>query len=246
MNYTRTVVIGDVHGCLDEFVSLVETCVQPRDRVICIGDFLDKGPDPVGCVQYARTRGFEAVLGNHEDWHLRWRRHENRVREQPGYVNPMRPHSPEDIEANRALEGDDIAWLRNLPVYIIVGRYVVVHGGLMPGVPVEKQEKNRIIRLRWLDSDGDYVATRYDAPRPDDSQHWTEVYDGNLSVIYGHEAFSLSQPRITNRPQGVRCIGIDTGVVHGGRLTAFIVEEDRFVQVQARERYASPLFPIPA
>lgn len=242
----QTVVIGDIHGCLDEFVELVDKCVRPGDRVICLGDFLDKGPDPVGCVQYARARGFEAVLGNHEEWHLRWRKHEDRRRNNPDYVNPMKPHNPEDSEQNAALLQEDIDWLWSLHRYIVVGSWVVVHGGLMPGVPLEKQDLGRILRLRWLNEDGDHVPVDYDQPPRTDVHHWSDDYDGPLNVVYGHEAFSLSEPWINTRPHGVRCVGIDTGVVHGGRLTAMILEEDRFVQVQARKVYHPAMFPIPA
>jgi len=85
----NTIVIGDIHGCLDEFQALVEkVALKPEDHVICLGDFMDKGPDPAGCVRFARTHGFQSVQGNHEDKHLRWRRHEARRILDPSYTTP--------------------------------------------------------------------------------------------------------------------------------------------------------------
>ncbi len=87
----RTILIGDLHGCLEEFRDLIDRlAVTADDRVVCLGDFLDKGPFPVECVQFARTSGFDAVLGNHEEKALRWLRHQNRAKLDPEYKNPIR------------------------------------------------------------------------------------------------------------------------------------------------------------
>ena len=73
----RTLVIGDVHGCLDELRALLVRCSfdGASDRLVLLGDLLDRGPDPVGCVQFARELGAESVVGNHEETHLRFRSH---------------------------------------------------------------------------------------------------------------------------------------------------------------------------
>src|ERR1700752_4801857 len=64
----RTIIIGDVHGCLDELVRLVRTCGGLRDsRLVLLGDLVAKGPDSLGVLQWAREAGALAVLGNHDD-----------------------------------------------------------------------------------------------------------------------------------------------------------------------------------
>ena len=63
---------------------------------------------------------------------------------------------------------------------------------------------------------------------------WAEVWDGDRLVLYGHTP--RSEPKIDRR-----AIGLDTGCVYGGKLTAAIVESKdkwRLVDVQARRRYA--------
>ena len=51
----RTIIIGDVHGCLDELLSLVRLARRdPDDRVVLVGDLVAKGPDSPGVVAWAR------------------------------------------------------------------------------------------------------------------------------------------------------------------------------------------------
>lgn len=251
----RTAVIGDVHGCLTELQELVARFdPQPSDQIVFVGDLLDKGPYPAETVGYVRSLGALMVLGNHEEKHLRWRQHEDRRRVNSKYVNPMRPLRPEAARANEALSVEDVEWLRGLPTFLEVAPgWVVVHGGLfslsLQAHQANKKTSEECRRLRWLDAAGKHAAVTYDEEgRPTMSEegvrHWTEVYDGTYNVIYGHEAFSLSDPRIDRKPQGTACYGIDTGVVHGGRLTAIVLEPEKpvaFLQVKARAVY----LPVP-
>ena len=63
----RTIVIGDVHGCADELGDLLGRLqVQAQDRIIQVGDLINRGPDSVRCVRIAQAHRFELVYGNHE------------------------------------------------------------------------------------------------------------------------------------------------------------------------------------
>ena len=67
----RTLVIGDIHGCLNALETLAEYVgLNPNDRVITLGDYVDRGPDTKGCIEFLialRDRGqLIALLGNHE------------------------------------------------------------------------------------------------------------------------------------------------------------------------------------
>ncbi|HEX6273825.1 MAG TPA: metallophosphoesterase family protein [Polyangiaceae bacterium] len=235
----RFIFIGDVHGCIDEFRELVrKACVRSGDRVICLGDFMDKGPDPVACVRFARENGFSSILGNHEQKHLKWRRNEASL--------------PEESRAqNAALDDDDIAWLEGLPVLLEpVPGFVAVHGGLFPGIPLAKQPTEAILRARYVNDAGEHVALDWESPTPipPGARHWSSVYDGTHDVVYGHEPHSLSTVRQSRSPSGAVCYGIDTGCVHGGHLTALILDGQcvSFVQARARRVYKNPLLPIPS
>lgn len=242
----RDIIIGDVHGCLDEFQALTDGLrLEEDDRVLCLGDFMDRGPDSVGCVRHARSRGFRSIFGNHEDKHLKWRRREARRAFEPNFVNEMRPLSPEAIRDNALLSEEDVAWMKNLPTLVeFAPGWVAVHGGLFPGHSVEAQlasgkMRDRIVRLRNLTRD-EHKYVPYGNERPTD-HFWAEVWDGPVNVVYGHSVHGLERPRIDYRPQGVATYGIDTGCVYGGRLTALILENGvpSFFQVQASRAYAT-------
>jgi len=239
----RTIVIGDVHGCLNEFEELVGRLdPQPGDRLVSLGDLMDKGPDPVGCVRFARSLAMEMVLGNHEEKHRRWWKHVDRGFRDLGYKNPMRPLKDEDQRANRGLSPEDVEFFNNLPSSInLTPGWVAVHGGLLPGLPFEKQPERKMIRVRWVDDRGKMIALDPVSPfKPENGKEWTEVYDGSRSVVFGHAVHSLTDPYIVRRDTGVETWGIDTGVVYGGRLTALVMETMEIVQVEAKETYVQP------
>ena len=92
------------------------------------------------------------------------------------------------------------------------------------------------VRVRHCTRDGELPAE--DAPPPPvPFQPWFAWYDparhGNRTVAFGHWA----QRGLV---QGPHLRGLDTGCVWGGRLTAWVVEEDRLVSVPARRAYQRP------
>jgi hypothetical protein len=63
-------VIGDLHGCQDEALELLDSlAVTVNDRVIFAGDLVDRGPKRRECVELAMRHS--RILGNHEEKHLR-------------------------------------------------------------------------------------------------------------------------------------------------------------------------------
>ena len=65
----RDFVVGDLHGMyflLEEFLDYIEFMPQ-EDRMISVGDLVDRGPWNVQCLQLLAEPWFHAVLGNHEE-----------------------------------------------------------------------------------------------------------------------------------------------------------------------------------
>lgn len=238
----RTILIGDVHGCLEELKALLDKLnYSPRDRLIFLGDLVDKGPDPAGTLRFIRSLNVEGVVGNHDEKHVRWRKHEKR-RMETGKKNPM-SLSARQQEENKAFSEDDLTWIKSLPLFIRMEeagtRWVFVHGGLQSGKCVEDQDPNRVIRLRYLNEDDDPVLLDKDGNPPEGSFFWTERWKGPESIVYGHVVHSLESPRLDTFPGGM-CLGIDTGCCHGGMLTAFVLPSREIVQVQAQRMYVKP------
>lgn len=236
----RTVVIGDVHGCLaelDELLAAVD--LRPSDRLVMLGDLLDRGPDPVGVVRRVRALGAECVYGNHEDKHVRWATHEARRRAKPGYRNPMKSMRADDAAANAALTDEEVAWLDGLPSWLELGDgWVAVHAGLEPMAPLETQSRKRVARIRWVDERGRMKGGDDPTVQPPGTRLWSEAWPGPQSVVYGHHVLGMAAPRVDRPAPGVECWGIDTGCCFGGRLTALILPERKVVQVAAHAAYA--------
>jgi hypothetical protein len=263
----RVIVIGDVHGCLVELQELVARLqVNDDDRVIFLGDLLDKGPYPFETLRYMRfglgpETGAEVdcVASNHEHHHARkWRRRE--AQRLHGTEDNTKPwHDPQEETVNRLLREDDVSWIEARPPWLeVVPGWVAVHAGFDPRVKLAEQDPDKVRNMRWIDRvTGSRVPVDYDdparkaGPPTPDATHWTDLWRGPESVVYGHEAFSLSRPRFTclqetDRP--VRTLGIDTGCVHGGHLTAAVFASDSDfvtpVQVKAKQVYLpNPLIP---
>ena len=68
----RDFVVGDLHGCIDEFEALLKQVDfdYSKDRMFSVGDLVDRGPDSMACLRLLREPWFHAVMGNHEDMML--------------------------------------------------------------------------------------------------------------------------------------------------------------------------------
>lgn len=252
----NTVVIGDVHGCIDEFRQLVDMANED-DRIVQVGDLMDRGPAPAACVKFARERGIEVVRGNHDEKHVRWRKHE-RVRQETGKSNPIRWMPPAAQEQNWLLSDDDILWLKERPLMIDLGNWYAVHAGFEPGRPIDDQDPKRMIRVRYVNPKtglmvsvadpedapappgGDKLPERYGGrDQPPETVPWYDVWEGK-SVVFGHQVFGR-EARWCGRT-GAPCVGVDTGCVYGGRLTALVIGDERpgdvtFMSVAAARVY---------
>jgi hypothetical protein len=234
----RTIVIGDVHGCLAELDELLALAApRPSDRLVFLGDLLDRGPDPVGVLHRVRALGAECVLGNHEEKHLRYAAHEARRRSDPRYRNPMRPFDPKRAAEHAQLTHEDLLWLASLPRWISLGGgWIAVHGGFLPGVPLAAQPSEWTLRLRYVDGAGRPVPREAGELGTPGVCRWPEAWTGPSSVVYGHFPHELGEPRRDEPRPGVVCMGIDTGCVYGGALTALLLPEVSVVQVPSRQR----------
>lgn len=243
MEYQRVLVVGDVHGCVDEMDDLLKAAdyKQGRDRLILAGDLIDRGPDSPGVVRRAQEVGAEAVLGNHDEKVRRWVKHEERYAA-TGKPNPMQVHGERLAEWKR-FRPQDLKYLSELPAYLRINQsWLVVHAGFEIDKPIEEQKLGDICRVQYLDNDtGRYASAGHPWVQPPNSSRWTEVWNRPENVIYGHVVYSLKNVQVDQPGTGGACYGIDTGAVFGGALSGLILDGDKveFVQVQARRQYHS-------
>jgi serine/threonine protein phosphatase 1 len=213
--------IGDVHG-RDDLLEIMHARIisdhQSRHAdaaatIVHVGDYVDRGPDSLGVIDRLMRglNGFELIClkGNHEDMMLAsletddrlvwetWLRNGGDATLASLGISPGHGgYDPEKLA--RALGASRIAWLRSLPLYHRTADMLFVHAGIAPGRPIELQEEKDLlwIRDRFLYSDADH---------------------GYL-VVHGHTP--TAEPDIQpNR------LGIDTGAVMTGRLSAVVLGE---------------------
>ena len=214
---SRTILVGDVHGCIDELQELLRACAhESDDQVILVGDLVAKGPNSAAVVQFARESGFLAVLGNHDDHVL--------VVRQTGALTPKRVHH---AKVAATLSDADVAWLSALPLWLAPpteAPLLVVHGGLLPDLPVSSQPKKYLMNLRSIRADGSPSTKLDGAP-------WASLWPGPQHVVFGHDALRGLQ-------QHPRATGLDTGCVYGRELTALILPAKLLVSVPAARAYS--------
>lgn len=215
----RIIAIGDVHGCADEFEELLNALeLDPDDRVIQVGDLVNRGPDSHGVLELVREFKVEAILGNHELRLLRAHR--------DGKKGILKNY---DHSTMKQLTEEDWEYLATLPKfkYGATEDVVIVHGGFLPDRPWQSQDIDLITNIQVIDKKGN-PAKRSDASN---GKPWADYWKGPPFVVYGH----TPRPSVLERPGS---IGIDTGCVYGGHLTAYITDDKSLVQVRARKAYA--------
>ncbi|MBA3355548.1 MAG: metallophosphoesterase [Pyrinomonadaceae bacterium] len=212
---SRTIVVGDIHGCYDELMDLLNQLnFGVSDRIVSVGDLVTKGPKNREVLELFMTDSrFSTVIGNH-DLALRrlWNGEEVELK-------------ASQKEAHRELKADKdrfTPYLNSLPFMIDLGSHLVVHAGLRPNVELHSQTTEDLTQIRTLGEDRESK----------DGTPWYDVYDGEKVVLFGH--WPASDPR-----RGRMALGLDTGCVYGHQLTAYTIETGELNSVSARLAYAS-------
>lgn len=211
----RTIVIGDIHGCFDELEMLLRKMdVLTEDRVVAVGDLTVKGPKSRQVVElFSRDSRFSSVVGNH-DLAL--------VNYWKGITSQLKPAQESAFQEFENGGEHLLEYLHTLPSFIDLDTHVVVHAGLRPGISLAEQSIEDLVELRTL---GEDRTAREGTP-------WYEQYDDPKIALFGH--WPAAQPR-----RGKAAIGLDTGCVYGYQLTAYIIETEQFVTVEAQATYDS-------
>lgn len=212
----RTIVVGDIHGCYDELIELLErVSLRATDRVVAVGDLIVKGEKSREVLDlFMADARFSSVIGNHDLALLRFWRGEDVT------LKPAQERAHRELSDGRERYAN---YLAALPGYLDLGAHAVVHAGVRPGVPLAEQALEDLTELRTLGPDR---TERTGLP-------WYAMYNGPQMVLFGH--WPSAAPR-----RGGHAMGLDTGCVYGFQLTAYIIEADEFVQVEARREYEAP------
>ncbi|MEO7212472.1 metallophosphoesterase [Mucilaginibacter sp.] len=206
----RTFVVGDIHGCYDELIGLVQKMgLEDEDMLVSVGDIVDRGNKSKEAYEYFINRPNSLVImGNHERKHL----------------NSVLTYAQEIVKLQ--FDGkypEFLNWLNTLGYYYETEEAIIVHAAFEHNKPLHSQKKEVLCGSTSGDR---YLEKKY-APET----YWNDYYKGEKPIIYGHHVVG-DIPLIKNNSYG-----IDTGACHGGYLTA--VELPGFIihQVKAKEDY---------
>ncbi len=211
----RHIFIGDIHGCYAELLDLLDA-VGPAsdDRIIALGDIVDRGPDSLKVLEFFRdTPNASSIMGNHERKHIRSARGE------------LRPALSQMIVRSQLGEsyGEWLAFMEAFPRHLELPGAILVHGFLEPGVPLEEQKDTVVIGTLTGEK---YMEKNYPVP-------WYDHHAGDKPLVVGHHSYLRNGEPVVREG---RLYGIDTGCCHGGvgRLTALILPAFEIVSVPSR------------
>ena len=229
----RVYAIGDIHGCLDQLKRLhdkieadLEKSPVAYHRIIHCGDYVDRGPDSAGVIEFLMARMSEdktmiCLFGNHEEellgfledpdhWADLWLQYGGTETlasygvAAAEYMNDDHDWTPLRDAFEAAFPEEHQTFLEGLPRICGFGDFAFVHAGVRPGVKLDKQKDHDLtwIRADFLHDERDLGAV----------------------IVHGHTPTDAVEVR-RNR------INIDTGAVYGGPLTCVVVEgtEIRFL-----------------
>ena len=201
----RLIVVGDIHGCYDPFMKLLDKCKydEEKDILISVGDIIMKGPDSKKVVEWFSERKnlrVYCIRGNNEEREL-------------GKGRLVK------LIGNLKLSIPEVTYLKSLPYTITVKDLdlLVVHAGIVPGKSLEEQDDWDMVKMRNLykDKRGALRASHM----TDIGDCWTDLWKGPPYIIYGHDAI-----RGFNRTKWA--LGLDSGCCYGKELTAAVITDD--------------------
>ena len=217
---TRTIAIGDIHGCSVALAALLDAInVATDDTIILLGDYVDRGIDSKGVIdQLMELRSrchFFPILGNHDEMMLKARDNRSAFRFWLNCGGDAALDSYGDTGRLDLVAPEHFRFLETCIPYFETDTHVFLHANYKPDVPVPNLDDYTI---RWL-SLRDYVPP--------------EQHVSRKIVIVGH----TSQDEILDLSY---LICLDTGCCFGGWLTALDVTSGQLWQVNERGELRNP------
>jgi serine/threonine protein phosphatase 1 len=216
MSAEKIFIVGDIHGCLDMLKRLIDKIEwnPANDRLIFIGDYIDRGENSKGVVDFLLklkkdSSLIQCLIGNHEQMFLDYL---SGVDSQSSLLNGGLSTLKSYEEVRRSqddalIPSSHLDFYSSLLSMIELEQYYIVHAGFRPNISIEDQDLNDMIWIRE-----EFIYSNYDFGKV---------------VIFGHTP--LNSPLIMKNK-----IGIDTGAVFGNYLTCLELPEEKFHSVRPK------------
>ena len=240
-------VVGDVHGCLDELLALMQAMgyrmermgkefavTPPQGRTLAfVGDLVDRGPAAPGVLRLAMSMAGAGtalcVAGNRDSELVRV------LRGGAAQVTRGMARTLDQLAAEpESFRAAALDFLHELPSHLVLdeGRLVIAHAGLKEALQGRSSAAARAFALH-----GDLTGEKDAAGLPV-RRIWAAAYRGKALVVHGHTP--VSAPMWLNNT-----INVDTGCAYGGHLTALRYPERVTLSIPAKAIYYPPRRPFP-
>lgn len=201
----RYIAIGDIHGMKDELVSLLENVlsIQSEDTLVFIGDYVDRGYDNKGVLDYLMHLPFKNEViflrGNHEDMMIKGLMHDNyrTCWVMNGGRETLRDFGAATLED---IPQEYFDWIKQTRIFYAPNDDLLfVHAGINPMCSLSEQSEQDLLWIRdtFLESNKDF----------------------GFKIIHGHTPSMAGIDVRNNR------INVDTGSCFGGSLSAVVLDE---------------------
>lgn len=221
----RTIAIGDIHGCYTELKTLLNSLEtdgkynKNTDKLVFLGDYIDRGENSRLVIELIRNlqkdnKNVIALMGNHEDMMIDYFYGIDNCWTYNGYLETMKSYTG----FNEQLKSD-LEWMKNLPLYYEDDNFIYVHAGIDTEKIMEEQNRDTLL---WVRESFIYNIEEY----------YKQVVFGHTPTVTLNGMYKPVYTQTNN-------IGIDTGCVYGGALSALIIEDgkvDGFYQIFAEEK----------
>lgn len=225
----RLFAIGDIHGCPDELYALLRA-ISPgaRDTVVFVGDYVDRGPSARDVIEQLieLQRGPAETIflkGNHEDMMLSFLGFPGHYGESflfNGGSQTLDSYGVSEDTLERAIEflpATHLEFLHNLGTSYYRPPYLFVHAGILPTRQLEEQAVEDMLWIRQ-----EFIFNPHQL---------------SATVVFGHTPMRAVMVDLPYK------LGIDTGLVYGGKLTCLEFTEGVACQIArgSRQVKATPV-----
>ena len=212
-------VIGDVHGCYQTLLRLIDK-LPKDDKIVFVGDLIDRGPKSKEVVEFVIANNYPIVLGNHCEMMITldyWLQNGGGATLK-SYGLCSSPSSLRNLKRymneNKVLLNTHREWMKNLPLYLLFDDIV-------------DEKENKLVVSH------SYVGSAWKLKDKKDcyfdfKEHllWNRSFPfpvPGIFNVYGHTP--VKEPYVTDF-----CADIDTGAVYKHKLTAFRFPEMEIYQ----------------
>ena len=209
-------IIGDVHGCIFTLENLIKRF--PKDAIpIFVGDLVDKGRHSKEVMEFVLQNDYLTTEGNHE--FLMY----NYIRDAVfrGKKNLWLSETYGGLVTVKSYGNDydtllkHIGFIERMPKYLEIENYFITHGFGLPYY--RRRNEQEFVRKLYTQRLEEYY---------DEAEPW-RLY--NIINVFGHTPY-------TDVLFGKNYIGIDTGCVYGGKLSALNLKTHRVISVNADDK----------